>query len=168
MKILIASDSHGRSDLLYKAFDTEKPDMVIHLGDLEDNKDIVERELGAPRIPCLFIKGNCDYDSEGKLLRSSVFTLKNHRFFCTHGHLYSVNYNLNGLMYEAKDNDCDIVLFGHIHRPVNEFMDLPFGAGKIHVINPGSIAYPRGGFVKSYMIMNLKDDGAYDIDLKTL
>jgi predicted phosphodiesterase len=35
MKILIASDSHGLTGSLYRIIDTEHPDMLIHLGDME-------------------------------------------------------------------------------------------------------------------------------------
>ena len=168
MKILIVSDSHGRSDRVFQAADIEKPDMIIHLGDLEDLKASVETRLGSPKIPCVFIKGNCDYRSQGDLLPYSVFTLKGHRFFCTHGHLYSVNYGIDTLVYAAEENNCDIVLYGHTHRPFNEFVDGSFGRPKVHVLNPGSISIPRGDSRRSYMIMDLRDSGAYDVTLKTL
>ena len=168
MVLIIVSDSHGRSDLLYRIAELEKPDMILHLGDLEDSRATVERQLGAPKIPCVFIKGNCDFRSQGELLNSSVFTLKGHRFYLTHGHLVHVNYGLDTLVYTAEENRCDIAIFGHTHVPFNEFMDGSFGGPKIHVLNPGSIALPRGGSSKSYMVMNLKDDGAYDVTLKKL
>lgn len=168
MKILIASDSHGRSDRLFRAADLEHPDMIIHLGDLEDMRNSVEQRLGAPKVPCVFIKGNCDFRSQGELLPSSVFTLKGHRFFCTHGHLYSVNYGIDTLVYAAEENNCDIVLYGHTHIPFNDFVDGSFGRPKVHVLNPGSISIPRGGSSRSYMVMDLRDSGAYDVFLKTL
>lgn len=168
MKILLVSDSHGRSDLLYKAYDLEKPDMVIHLGDLEDLKATVETRLGSPKTPCVFIKGNCDYRSQGDLRNQSVFSLHGHRFYCTHGHLEHVNYGLERLVYYAEDQRCDIAIYGHTHVPYDGFIDGSFGGPKVHVLNPGSIALPRGGSSRSYMIMNLKDSGAYDVELKLL
>ena len=168
MKILIISDSHSFSNLLYEVFDKESPDMVIHLGDLEDSPDDVARRLGVPKIPCVFIKGNCDYDPYGKLLKSSVFSLKGHRFFCAHGHIQGVNYGLDRLVYSAQEEGCYIALYGHTHRPFDEFLDGGFGGAKIHVINPGSIALPRGGSEQSYVIMNMTDDGAYDIEFRNL
>ena len=168
MKILIVSDSHGRSDRVYQAVDLEKPDMIIHLGDLEDTVSSVEKRLGAPKIPCVFIKGNCDFRSQGDLQDWSVFTLKGHRFFCTHGHLVNVNYGLDRLIYAAMENNCDIALYGHTHVPFDGFEDSSFGAAKVHVLNPGSISIPRGGSSRSYMIMDLRDSGAYDVTLKTL
>ena len=168
MKILIVSDSHGRSDRIFRAADIEKPDMVIHLGDLEDMADPVMQRLGSPKIPCVFLKGNCDYSSQGDLQSMSVFTLKKHRFFCSHGHLVKVNYGLETLLYTAEENRCDIALYGHTHVPMNEFMEGSFGGPKIHVLNPGSISLPRGGNERTYMVMELSDSGAYDVKLKTL
>lgn len=168
MKLLIVSDSHGRSDRVYRAFDIEKPDMVIHLGDLEDMRDSVAARLNSPKIPCVFIKGNCDYRSQGDLQDWAVFTLKGHRFFCTHGHIVNVNYGLDRLIYTAEENKCDIALYGHTHMPLNEFMEGSFGGPKVHVLNPGSISLPRGGSDRTYMVMELKDSGAYDVKLKTL
>ena len=168
MRILIVSDSHGRSDRLYQAADIENPDMIIHLGDLEDTVDPVAARLGAPKIPIVFIKGNCDFRSQGDMQDHSVFTLKGHRFYCTHGHLVHVNYGIDTLLYTAEENRCDIALYGHTHVPCDEFADGSFGGPKIHVLNPGSISRPRGNSQRSYMIMNLKDDGAYDVALKTL
>ena len=167
MKILIVSDSHGRSDLIVRTASIEIPDMIIHLGDLEDSVDSVAASLGAPKIPCVFIKGNCDFRSQGDMMNSSVFTLKGHRFYCTHGHLVHVNYGIDTLLYTAEENRCDIALFGHTHVPCDEFMDGSFGGPKIHILNPGSISRPRGSSNRSYMIMNLKDDGSYEVKLKT-
>ncbi|MCR5049193.1 MAG: metallophosphoesterase [Saccharofermentans sp.] len=168
MKILIVSDSHGRSDLLYRVALIENPDMVIHLGDLEDNVDSVASKLGSPEIPCVFIAGNCDRRSQGNMQDWSVFTLKEHRFFCTHGNLVNVHYGLDRLVYSALENKCDIALYGHTHVPFDGFEDDAFGSIKIHVLNPGSIARPRSMEGKTYMIMDLHDSGAYEVKLKTL
>ena len=168
MKILIVSDSHGNSDRIFRAYDAEKPDMVIHLGDIEDNVAQVADRLGSPKTPCVFIKDNCDYLSQRELQGFSVFTLKKHRFYCTHGHHVKVNYGLDTLLYTAEENNCDIALYGHTHIPLNEFMEGSFGGPKIHVLNPGSISLPRGGSQRSYMVMELYDSGAYDVRLKTL
>ena len=85
MKILIASDSHRMTANLLTAIDREKPDMLIHLGDIEDDPNPVAAAAGSPETPCIFIKGNCDYYSSGSvLIRRSVFTLHGHRFYCCH------------------------------------------------------------------------------------
>jgi len=166
MKLVIVSDSHGSTDSVLKVVRHEKPDMLIHLGDLEDSRATVEAGLPSPLMPCVFIKGNCDYSSQGDLSGMSVFSLKGHRFLCTHGHLQHVNYGLDNLLYTAEENKCDIALYGHTHAPFDEFLEVPFTGRKIHVLNPGSIARPRGGSQKSYIVMTIKDDGAYEVLFK--
>ena len=47
MKILIASDSHRMSANLKTAVEREKPDMFIHLGDIEDDPRQVASRLPA-------------------------------------------------------------------------------------------------------------------------
>ncbi len=168
MKILVASDSHGNSDLLYKAAAKENPDMFIHLGDLEDSRHTVEQRIGAPQVPCVFIKGNCDYYSSDGLEDRSVFNLKGHRFLCVHGHIQSVNYRKDTLLYTASEEGCDIVLYGHTHIPFNEFLEVPFENRKVHIMNPGSIALPRGGSSRSYLVINMSDSGAYEVEFKSL
>ena len=55
MKILIVSDSHRMNGNLKIAIDREKPDMLIHLGDIEDAERTVALWAGAPKTPCVFI-----------------------------------------------------------------------------------------------------------------
>ena len=167
MKVLITSDSHGNTDLLLSVIKAERPDFFIHLGDIEDLKTRVEKELGVPRTPCVFIKGNCDYSSQGDLKNNAVFRLGGHKIYCCHGHLEHVNYGLNSLLLTAADKECDIALYGHTHVPHDEFLQVPFDGPMVHIINPGSVSRPRGGSSKSYAIMTIKNDGAYDVEFKT-
>ncbi|MCQ2515799.1 MAG: metallophosphoesterase [Saccharofermentans sp.] len=167
MKVLITSDSHGNTDLLLSIIKEEKPDFFIHLGDIEDDISLVEKELGVPRTPCVFIKGNCDYSSQGELKNNAVFRLGGHKFYCCHGHLEHVNYSLNSLLLSAAKKECDIALYGHTHVPHDEFLMVPFDGSMVHIINPGSVARPRGGSSRSYAIMTIKNDGAYDVEFKT-
>lgn len=166
-KILLTSDSHGNTSLLLSIIKTEKPDFFIHLGDLEDLKSRVEKELDISHKPCIFIRGNCDYSSQGELKENAVFHFCGHRFYCCHGHFERVNYGVDTLSYIACEKNCDIALYGHTHIPHDEFVQLPFRGPLIHVINPGSIARPRGGSSKSYAIIKIKDDGAYSVEFKS-
>ena len=74
-KVLIVSDSHGKSKNVKEAIGKEKPDMLIHLGDIEDDPETVrgwldeaarvwnalhsenKDELKSLPIPAVFIKG---------------------------------------------------------------------------------------------------------------
>ncbi|MCR5213293.1 MAG: metallophosphoesterase [Eubacterium sp.] len=185
-KILIVSDSHGKTANVKIAIDREYPDMLIHLGDIEDDPDIVcdwlneaarvwnasgktdSERIGLP-VPAVFIQGNCDRYSKDGLRKSAVFDLNDHRFFCTHGHVQGVSYDLNNLMYTAMENDCDIAMYGHTHIPFDdEFSAFGDVASSVRILNPGSISLPRGGSNKSYMIMTFDDNGDYEVELKGL
>lgn len=181
MKILILSDSHRMSANIKIALKREKPDMLIHLGDIEDDPNAVALSAGAPKTPCIFIKGNCDaYSSTGDLRDRAVFPLKGHRFYCCHGHKEHVGYGLSELCIEAATNECDIALFGHMHVPYDSWGDAvrdyskcyneadPYASAGIRVLNPGSISLPRGGSPRTYMVMEMKDDGNYSVILKNL
>ena len=145
-KILIVSDSHGNSKNIKLAIDREMPDMLIHLGDIEDDPETIRAWLdkavqvwnampgnesmkkGLP-IPAVFIEGNCDryrYGATGEenlLKKVSVFRVNGHGFYCTHGHREGVNYGLDNLYYSALENNCDIAMYGHTHVPFDDFFE---------------------------------------------
>ncbi len=180
MKILIVSDSHRITDNLFKAVDKVKPDHLIHLGDIEDDTEYVARYCNSPRVPCLFIKGNCDLSYRDDLLPRSVFKLNGHKFYCCHGHHEKVNYGLATLALSAASEGCDIALFGHTHVPFDSSgLALPkhalyeqdnfeaFVPG-LRILNPGSISLPRGGSAKGYMVMDMEAGGRYSVSYHTL
>ncbi len=160
MKILIVSDSHVNNNAVIQAVSQEKPDMLIHLGDIENDTHPIEQALGTEK-PSIYIRGNCDY-YDPELKPQAVFNLMGHRFFATHGHMYSVNYGYDRLVYAAREKSCDVVLFGHIHKPVDEEI------GGVRVLNPGSISRPRGGSERSYIIMELEEDGKLGVEFREI
>ena len=158
MKVLVLSDSHVNNNIIMQVVAEEKPDMLIHLGDIENDTRQIEQALGTEK-PLIYIRGNCDY-YDPALKPQAVFNLMGHRFFATHGHMYGVNYGLDRLAYAAKEKDCDIALFGHIHRPVDEEL------GGVRILNPGSISRPRGGSNRSYIIMKLGEAGDMSVEFR--
>ena len=71
----------------------------------------------------------------------------------THGHYYGVSMGLYGVLDEGKARECQVVLFGHTHRPVEETEE------GILLLNPGSLSYPRQkGRQRSYIVME-KENG---------
>ena len=162
MKILIISDSHGYNKNVKTVIDLEKPDMLIHCGDVEGSEAEIEKLAGAPRTPCVFVKGNCDWGSTNQTTRK--FTLCNHNFLITHGHVQGIHSSDDALKlkYLAESNECDIVCFGHIHVPVDE------QDGNIRILNPGSISRPRGGRKPTYLILYMTEDGMYTVEKKML
>ena len=176
-KILVVSDSHGKTQNIKLSIDRENPDMLIHLGDLEDDPEKIRRWLGS--IPAVFVQGNCDrYGEAYGQKQVAVFELNSHRFFCTHGHRQAVNYGLQNLMYTALENGCDIAMYGHTHIPYDEICEAgrrmdtsensEDSAGSVRILNPGSISLPRGGSRKSYIVINFEDNNNYSVELKYL
>ena len=86
-----------------------------------------------------------------------------------------VNYGLLTLSLTAQEQGCDICMFGHTHVPYDSFGDAVSAFSRYYesgfgmsssgprILNPGSIALPRGGSSRGYMIMDMEDDGRYDV-----
>ena len=155
MKILIMSDSHHLNKVAQEVIKLEKPDMFIHCGDFEGDEARFEEWVGAPKVPCAFVRGNNDWSME--LPNTRVFTMNKHKFFVTHGHMQHVHGGLHNLRFAAEENGCDIVIFGHTHMVCDE------EAYGIRFLNPGSISLPRGSKKKTYMIMELDESGEYTV-----
>ena len=152
MKILIVSDTHRINDNYLEAVEREKPlDMVIHCGDVEGSEYLI---CEAAQCPVHIVSGNNDFFSD--LPREIELPLAGHRIFITHGHSYYISMGREILKQEAVSRGCDLVFFGHTHRPV---IDVD---REITAVNPGSLSYPRQeGRRPSYVVMTLdKDDNA--------
>ncbi len=138
MKILVFSDSHGRSGAMVDAVFSEKPDAILHLGDgLSDTDDLLFFE-----IPIYKVCGNNDYCSEAREL---LLTLFGKKLFMTHGHFYGVKNSTERVVFAAKKAGAEVVLFGHTHTPVCE------NTGEILILNPGSV-----GYKDSYGVIEIK------------
>lgn len=142
MKILIMSDSHLNNDGIKNILNHHNDiNIIIHCGDigqeyqLENNKTMY------------IVRGNNDFLP---LKNDIITTIENKNFFITHGHLYDVEFNFDELINKALENQCQYVCFGHTHNPIYQVVD------NIHLINPGSISFPRGGkiFVPTYCILD--------------
>lgn len=144
MKILIVSDTHGRDTNLEFVVEKEAPfDMLIHCGDVEGREFFIE---ALAECPCCIVAGNNDFFSD--LPREEEITLGGRKALVTHGHYYGVSMDLYGITEEAASRGCEIVLFGHTHRPTAE------RCNGVLAVNPGSLAYPRQqGRRPSYAVM---------------
>lgn len=159
MKIMVISDIHGSlkylkiiKDIYYR----EKPDKFIILGDIfyggnhyNEIEDIINS------IPVKYvIRGNCDIDyyvisSTLGFMDNYYFEAFNKKFYCSHGNVYNIN--------NYPDVFFDCMIYGHTHK------GLIVKDNNKYFLNPGSIAYPRGESVNSYMILD--DNGIYLKDL---
>ena len=160
MKILIVSDSHRMDDNLKRIIDREKPfDMFIHLGDIEESETKISYMLD-PDCAIFMVQGNNDFFSQ--LPREKEVQIKNHRAFLVHGHQYGVSMGIEILKDEAIARNCDFAMYGHTHRPFLKTVD------GVTILNPGSVSYPRQSTrrVPTYMVMNMDDDGNFEIETK--
>ena len=147
MKILIVSDTHRNEDNLIEVLEKEKNlDLLIHCGDVEGAEDEIEHYAGCKTV---FVAGNNDFFSD--LPRELEVTIGKYRALITHGHVYHVAMGNERIKQEAKARGCDLVFYGHTHKPVIDETD------EIIAVNPGSTSYPRqeGGFCISFLFIIL-------------
>ena len=151
-KILVASDTHGKNDILKKIILRNRPiDKFIFCGDGEGLERTV-RDMVGDECELYMVRGNNDYFSQ--LPWDMEFELGGMKAFLTHGHMYGVSVSPARIPDEAKSRGAGICFFGHTHRPVEEKKD------GIYVINPGSLSYPRQmNHRPSYMIIEEEDNG---------
>ena len=146
MKVLIISDTHGKSSCLKQIHDiVGDVDMLIHLGDVEGDEKLIH-DLFDCEIH--MVRGNCDYNPELPIY--DEFNIGDKRAFITHGHRYGVNSGISYLEELIDTEGYDFVMYGHTHRPVIDIDD------NIIAVNPGSLSYPRQeGRQPSYAIMEI-------------
>ncbi len=159
MKILIVSDTHGSNAGLEEVISENRDmDMLIHLGDVEGAEDYIRMIAGCP---VHVVRGNNDYFSD--LPKEEEFDLMDYHVLITHGNAYGVTLDDSALREEAHARCADIVMYGHTHRPVF------YEDEGLYVLNPGSLSYPRQkGRKRTYMIMEIGEDGGLDVTLKSL
>ena len=143
MKYLIISDTHGNITYAINAIEKLKPDYCIHLGDMVEDCEDLERIF--PRQKFIFVKGNNDYWIRNNSFPDErVFTLEGKTFFICHGHKYHVKGGTEYLKREAKQINADIVLYGHTHIQKHE------NDNDMVIINPGAR--------DKYAVITIKND----------
>ena len=129
MKILVLSDSHGNLANMLRAVEKEAPNMILHLGDCW--RDGEKLRAMFPGVPFEQVPGNCDFRPMEETERLLFWEDK--RVLMCHGHTYSVKQSLLPAGYAAEEQNLDLFLFGHTHRPLVDMR------GKTLFLNPGSI-----------------------------
>ena len=130
MKILVISDTHNMIQNAVSLVTKLDPDYVLHLGDMCEDCHRLEDMF--PRKLIVSVKGNNDYFDKSYPLER-CFELGGKRIFMCHGHKYNVKSSLMSLIYRAKEQGADIVLYGHTHLSHKEDYD-----GML-IINPGTV-----------------------------
>ena len=160
MKLLIASDIHGDFDSanrMIEIYQKEDCDKILLLGDIlyhgprndlpnTYNPKAVISLLNENRNAILAVRGNCDTEVDQMVLDFPILadycylSLDGLSVLATHGH----RYNMENSAYLREE---EILLHGHTH--VIKCME--FG-NRNYYLNPGSIALPKEGNPRSYMI----------------
>jgi hypothetical protein len=158
-RVLILSDSHGRDENVEPAMQAAGHfDLMIHLGDVGYG---YERIKASTMAAVVIVAGNNDYFMD--LPPAQAFEFGPHKILAVHGHRQNVHYGTDALERLALQNGCDIVMFGHTHVPYKK------QDGDMLILNPGSISLPRqSGHRKTYMIMEMDDDGSLEVTLHEL
>jgi len=129
MKILVISDIHSKKGIISRLASKIKPDYMFFLG---DGLEVFNEEILNFDADKVFkVKGNCDLFS--KELSVLKIELESYKFLLTHGHNFNVKEGMLELFDYAKKEACDIVCFGHTHKPFNESIN------SIRFFNPGSL-----------------------------
>ena len=152
MKLLIASDIHGSAyycDKLLEAFEREKADRLVLLGDVlyHGPRNDLPREYAPKKViemlngmkqKILCVRGNCDTEVDQMVLQFPVLAdyailpLGDRLVYLTHGHVYN-----SGKLPPLCPGD--ILLHGHTHIPACQESDS-------HIyLNPGSVSIPKDG-----------------------
>ena len=160
MKFLIASDIHGSAyycELLLKAFETEKADRLILLGDIlyhgprnDLPKDYAPKKviemLNPLKDKILCVRGNCEAEVDQMVLEFpvladyAVLPVSDKLMYMTHGHKWGPQ-NLPPLCKG------DILINGHTHVPKCE------DNGSFIYMNCGSVSIPKENSPYSFMTL---------------
>lgn len=128
MKIVVISDSHGNTGTLNKILGKEAPfDWLVHCGD--GVNDLIHSDV-RPGTGTLAVSGNIDLARGSTHERRLTERIGTRHFLITHGDLQGAHADFGGLVDEAKQHGCSVVLFGHTHRQY-------LGKGRPVLFNPG-------------------------------
>ncbi len=134
MKILVFSDSHGKTESMILTAEAEQPDVLFHLGDLWE--DAGELTYAFPDVPLYRVVGNCDWDSFG-LPGEVRVELEGVTLLLSHGHLQGIKNGYHSALSHAEALGAQVLLCGHTHVPLYQEQN------GVQLMNPGSIRYNR-------------------------
>ncbi len=126
VKILVVSDSHGCISKIKKLQEFFKDyDYVFHLGDFYADMNGFRDELGDKLYA---VKGNCDLGGEPIFVN-----IEGVKIMAVHGNKYHVKSSLTALSLKAREENCNLVLFGHTHNAeITIYNGITF-------VNPGNL-----------------------------
>lgn len=157
MRVLVLSDSHKRKSVLEKIINRHiDVNLVLFLGD--GVSEFLEISELYPDKRFVAVAGNNDsFTVEAKSIECVM--VGKTKILLTHGHLFNVSFGRERLLKKAKENNYDIVLYGHTHISRIEYKD------EIYLINPGSVSRSREG-ANSYAVIDILENGIFPIIMK--
>ncbi len=167
MKYMFASDVHGSAFYCRKmleAFETEKADRLVLLGDLlyHGPRNDLPKEYAPKQVISMLngmknkiyaVRGNCEAEVDQMVLEFPVMAdycilvIDGKTFYATHGHVY----NTEKLPPMQQG---DILIHGHTHVLKAAKME-----GYIW-LNPGSVSIPKEGNPPTFGVL---EDGVFSI-----
>jgi len=139
MKIIAISDTHIKSGSIIALLPIglvkliKQADIVIHSGDFV-TKQVYDELSGICRLEA--VHGNMDeMKLKDMLPEKKIIKADGLKIGIVHEATLSIN-DTTGARYLAKEMDVDVLVFGHIHKPVIEKSD-------VLLVCPGSPTAPR-------------------------
>ncbi|MBR0137046.1 MAG: YfcE family phosphodiesterase [Erysipelotrichaceae bacterium] len=150
MKIVVMSDSHSYDDRVRDVISANRnADAFLHCGDLESDPRYF------PEVN--FVTVNNDWGAE--FPKEAVFNFNGVGIYMNHSdRLYPDRVKV--LVQKAKQNNCQIAIYGHTHRIDDRIVD------GIRVLNPGSLFYNRDMSELGYFVIDIDPDGNYTVSRK--
>ena len=129
MRAVVISDSHrDYRNVQQILLSQSKAEIVFFCGDgIEEIEDL---KNSFPEKLFICVRGNCDWGTSCKT--TEFFTMNGRKIMITHGHLYQVKFTYQNIINTARENGCEILLFGHTHTAYVDYMD------GLYIMNPGS------------------------------
>lgn len=153
MRLVIISDSHGNYDGFKKIVlkHINEAEAFLFLGDGMTEYTEIKTEFS--HVTFHAVKGNNDIGWNEPLQR--IVRYDNINILMLHGHTTPMFYFNEKVAELAKENNAQIVLSGHTHVPKTDYLD------GVHILNPGSIKYPRNGSKRSYGVIDITDTSIF-------
>ncbi len=176
MKLLICSDIHGDLDSaekIFEALEREGAEKMLILGDLLYHgprndlpptyapKEVIKL-LNANRDRLMTVRGNCDAEVDQMVLDFPILadciylSVDGLSVLATHGHHHNT-------ATPPPMRRGEILLHGHTHVLKCE----EFGDGNFY-LNPGSVALPKEGNPRSYMVYENRTFTVKELDGKVI
>ncbi|MDQ0513863.1 putative phosphoesterase [Mycoplasmoides fastidiosum] len=169
--ILVVSDNHGSLESIRQLINQKKYFAVLHAGDFTcDPQSVLKLH---PKT--YFILGNNDSYDQGSYLPKDgqyypqdnvyLINLLGQKILLTHGH-YVLHWeevkSRNNLKQLAEKYGANFLIFGHTHVPYYQTLE------NLHLLNPGSINYPRSNSGRTYGEIEIKNNQILNVTVKHL